>query len=372
MTIKSYFARSVEDALATAALELGADAMLLNSRKSPPESRHRGEYEVVFATERPIEENGERETAATSDARLSKEVAELKRELESMRRSLTRTLIAPPQMTAASPDLSDAYALLTASDVPPDLARELVERAQARLNPSRPRGVPRHGSFQQALAEELESRFRVTAALGRGESRPAIVALVGPPGAGKTTTLVKLAIHYGLAGRRPVLLLSADSYRVAATEQLRCFASILGVGFQALETVGALAQTIEENRGKELILIDTPGFGFHDIDNASELAGFFAVRNDIDIHLVLQSSMKPADLSRVADAFEIFRPGKLLFTKLDETNSFGPLFSEAARTGKPLSFFATGQRIPEDLETVTAGRMVELLLRGPAEARSAA
>jgi flagellar biosynthesis protein FlhF len=381
MIIKSYFSRSVEDAIATAALELGADAMLLNSRKSPPESRHRGEYEVVFAVDRPAPgEHGKAEPGVapppadhlSRSDRLSKQVADLKKELEGMRRSITRTFIAPPQMAAAPPDLSDAYALLTAHDVAPELARELVERAQARLGASRYRAGQRNASFQNALGEELESRFTVEARLGRGDTRPAIVALVGPPGAGKTTTLVKLAIHYGLAGRRPVLLISADNYRVAAGEQLRYFATILGVGFQALETVGALAQTIEENRSKDLILIDTPGFGFQDIDNAAPLAEFLSSRNDVDTHLVLQSSMKSADLSRVADAFEIFRPGKLLFTRLDETASFGPLFSEAVRTGKPLSFFATGQRIPEDLETAGTGRMVELLLRKTTEARSAA
>ncbi len=101
-----------------------------------------------------------------------------------------------------------------------------------------------------------------------------MAALVGPSGSGKTTTLVKLAVQYGLAGRRPVLLLSVDTYRIAAATQLRSFAAILGVGIQVLETVGALAQAIEENRGKELILIDTPGFGPADMEPTADWRSF--------------------------------------------------------------------------------------------------
>ena len=210
--------------------------------------------------------------------------------------------------------------------------------------------------------EELESRFRVDSALGKGAATPRIVALVGPPGAGKTTTLVKLAVTYGLASRRPMVLLSMDTYRVAAAEQLRAFAAILGVGVQVLDTVTALSQAIEEHRGKELIFIDTPGLTADDLENCSGLSHFLATRPDIDTQLVLSASMKSADLSHVVDTFEVFGPHRLLFTRLDETATFGPIFNEAARTGKPLSFFSTGQQIPEDLETARQNRLSELIL----------
>jgi flagellar biosynthesis protein FlhF len=223
-----------------------------------------------------------------------------------------------------------------------------------------------------ALVEELESRVTVEPLLGRGESRPRIVSLVGPPGCGKTTALVKLAVSYGLAARRPVLLLSIDTYRVAAAEQLRSYAAILGVGFHVAETVTALAQAIEENHGKELILVDTPGLGLDETADHSSLARFLSSRNDIDTHMVVSSSMKSADLSRVVDGFELFHPRRLIFTKLDETGSFGPILNEAVRTGKPLSFFTTGQRIPEDLQAATKNRLAELILGGTAGAAASA
>src|SRR5262249_44753982 len=149
---------------------------------------------------------------------------------------------------------------------------------------------------------------------------------------------------------------------IAAAEQLRSYAAILGVGFQVLDTTAALAQVIEENRSKELVLIDTPGLGFDDLETAAPLAQFLSTRRDIDTHLVLPASIKSADLTRIADAFGVFRPNRLVFTKLDETRSFGPILTEAARTGKALSFFATGQRIPEDLEEATGKRLWDLIL----------
>jgi flagellar biosynthesis protein FlhF len=109
------------------------------------------------------------------------------------------------------------------------------------------------------------------------------------------------------------------------------------------------------------------------MEDSGGLAHFLATRSDIDAQLVLSSSMKSADLTRVVDSFEVLRPQRLLFTKLDETGSYGPILNEAVRTSKPLSFFATGQRIPEDLEAVSRSRLAELILAGQCGgARSAA
>jgi flagellar biosynthesis protein FlhF len=386
MKIKSYFSHSVGDAIAQARSELGPDAMLVNSRKASPEARHLGDYEVVFASDAPANSQGLPALPASPEAapapaeRLCADVAELKKELENMRRVLARSVFASPQALGAAPSLADAYSALAASEVSPELAREVVQSAEQRIRGTGSGGAaagqPNRsidaGAFEQALVEELQSRFTVQATLGRGPATPRIVALVGPAGAGKTTTLVKLAVNYGLAARRPILLLSADTYRVAAAEQLRSYAAILGVGFQIVETISALAQAIAENSGKDLIFIDTPGMGAGDLDDSTPLARFLSTRGDIDTHLVLSASMKSADLSRMVDSFESFGAQRLLFTKLDETGSFGPILNEAVRTGKPLSFFTNGQKIPEDLEAAS-GRLVELLLsRRAARARSAA
>jgi flagellar biosynthesis protein FlhF len=356
MKLKSFFAADMNAALSLARRELGPDAMLVDTRPAPPESRHLGQCEVVMAL------NAEAEPASLESAgapdpqhhRLSAGMAELQRKLERI-----ASTIAKSSMNAGDPggELGQAFAGLLDNEVDAELAHEVLSRLRGAGAPPAP------GQVDRMLRSELARRFTADAALGRGTERPRIVALVGPCASGKTTTLVKLAVLHGLSTRRPTQLLSIDCYRIAAAEQLRSYAAILGVGFQALDTTAALAQALEENRHKDLILIDTPGYGPKDMDAAEDLGRLLAARDDIDTHLVLTASMKSADLRRVVDRFEVFRPRKLLFTKLDETETFGPILNEAVRTGKPVSFLAAGQQIPDDLEPARADRILDLVLR---------
>src|SRR6185503_9373554 len=123
------------------------------------------------------------------------------------------------------------------------------------------------------------------------------------PGAGKTTTLIKLAARYGLACRRPVQILTADVFRVAAAEQLRSLAAILGIGCDVAETPRALAQLLDQHRAKELLFIDTPGLSAREMNDGVDLARLLASHPAIDTHLVLAASMKPADIARVIDQY---------------------------------------------------------------------
>lgn len=362
MKIKSYYAGSVAAAIEQARQELGSEAVIVESRRTAVEHRNLGDYEVVVGLLEEETRESPSAPAATDSGKLSEEMAEMRRQIEMMRQSISRNLLTAPRWSLANSEMADAFSALVAEEVDPELARDIVDAAHTRAA---------GGDSGATVRAELERRFRVNPVLGREGAGRRVAAFVGPPGGGKTTTLVKLAIAYGLTGRRPVQLLSMDNFRVGGAEQLRCYAAILGAGFQALETVGALAQALEEHCGKDLILIDTPGYGSREMDHAADLARFLAGRRDIDTHLVLTASMKSADLGRVAAQYEIFRPANLLFTRLDETGSVGPLFSLAARTGKALSFLGTGQQIPEDLEPAVAERMSDRLLARVRRARAA-
>jgi flagellar biosynthesis protein FlhF len=220
-------------------------------------------------------------------------------------------------------------------------------RRDAPLDPAR---------LRAAVVGGFCSEFRADPSIAR------VTALVGPPGVGKTATIAKLAVRYGLSCSKPAMLISFDTIRVAACEQLRSYASILGIGFQAVDTNRALAQALEEHRSKDLILIDTPGFAFRDLEGAGDTAEFLARRTDIQKQLVLPATMRSSDLARYAQAYAPFAPSHLIFTRLDEAQFLGPLLSETVRSGMLLSFLGTGQKVPEDLDLADAGTLVNRLL----------
>jgi flagellar biosynthesis protein FlhF len=365
MRLKSYFTPTVEAALRMARAELGENAMLVQSRKASAEAQHLGSYEVVFAVDeggarRPVPGRppGPGDSPAAVEI-LTRQVMQLRRQVE----RLADTLNSPPTgagtagQRLADPAGEDLYRELVRADVAPDLARRLAERA-AGEDPACP--ASRH-----VLARALETLVSISPRLGaprKDAERARVAALVGPAGAGKTSMLIKLAARYGLGARRSCQLLSADTSRIGAAEELRSYAAILGVGCEIHETVRALEHGIEECRRKHLILIDTPGFGGKDLGPGQELAEFLASQPEIDVHLVLPATARAADLKRMLERFAAFEPDQLIFTRLDECTTSGGLLTAAAESGLPISFLSDGQTIPDDFAEASALRLAGALL----------
>jgi flagellar biosynthesis protein FlhF len=210
----------------------------------------------------------------------------------------------------------------------------------------------------QETEQEIGNRVGTQSEVGR------VTVLIGPPGAGKTTTLVKLAVSAAIAGGRAVRLISADTQRIGAAEQLRTYAAILGVPFQTAESMAALAQSIDSAPASSMLLVDTPGLSPALLsDLGGDLAALLGSRRDIDTHLVLTATARRSDLESAVGRFQIFRPSRLIFTRLDETDSLGAAFSVAARHEKPVSFFCNGQLIPEDIQPASRSVFVEALVR---------
>jgi len=357
MRLKSFFADTVEQAIGLARREMGPEAVLLNSKRSSPEARRLGAYEVVcaFAADAARVHAGSdsllssepRPAGAPADA-LMRDVSDLKQQMERLARSLSRCGVGLAA-AGSDPQLANVFAALTDAELDADLAYEVIAGISSPATPG-------------AVRSQLRRLANASPDLGRGNAAARIALLAGPPGAGKTSALVKLAVQQGLARHRRVQLLTLDTYRVAAADELQSYAAILGVGCQVLETIAALSQALAEHAHKDLILIDTPGLGRNELDGFEDLARYVATHPGLDTHLVLPASMRAADLKRAARQYAAFGPSKLLFTRLDETQTFGPLLSLSAHLGIPVSFVSRGQRIPEDLEPATADLLLDLLL----------
>jgi flagellar biosynthesis protein FlhF len=354
MKLKSYFADTIEEAISLARREMGPEAMLVNSKRSNADARHLGSYEVVCAAEVPqiAERDRARSPFGSTPApidRLSQDVSEIKHQMERLALTLARSSAGMVGI-ASDPELAGAFAALSAAELDADLAYDLIGRIGSPFRP-------------EALRDEFGRLLTVNAEIGREGSHPWTVALVGPPGSGKTTTLGKLAVQYGVTSRKAAHILTVDTQRVGASDQLRSYAAILGVGFEVLETTVALARALDEHQQKDLILIDTPGLAREELEGFEDLADFLSTFPGVDTHLVLPASMRTIDLKRIAGQYEIFKPAKLLFTRLDETETFGPLLSLSVRSGKPLSFITRGQRIPEDLQAAAKDLVLDMVLK---------
>lgn len=354
--VKSYFARSIQDAIELAGREMGPDALLLNSRPSPPEARHLGEFEVVFGSY-PQTRPAEVPAAAPTG-----EITGLRQQMDEIRSLLLRGDMTP----AAHSRQPLIERVLLDAGLEPSLAAEIELAVELRMSRrsvmeiSRPRKPLEWDPdvVVQETEQEIGNRVRTQSEVGR------ITVLIGPPGAGKTTTLVKLAVSVGIASGRAVRLISADTQRIGAAEQLRTYAAILGVPFQTAESTAALAQSIDSAPASSMLLVDTPGLSPALLsDLGGDLAALLGSRQEIDTHLVLTATARRSDLESAVGRFQIFRPSRLIFTRLDETDSLGAAFSVAARHDKPVSFFCNGQLIPEDIQPASRSVFVEALVR---------
>ena len=371
MKIKSYFSSSVEKAIQEARQELGPEAMLLTTRRSSPEARRLGAYEVVFGLPAQPQSTEARPAPAVD---LSLELQSLQSQLEEVKNALQ--LSSPRPQTAFASVPEELARELIDAGLDPELARTISEEAVSawRQAPQNPKSIRGGGHLRQFAIESIAKRLKIAPDFAPQTSdRARLVIFVGPPGAGKTVTLAKFAVQYCLAAQQSVRIVSVDPYRVASHEKLRALSSVMGVGFTPVSTLNEFHEALEEFRGKNIILVDTPGYSRAEMDGASDLAACLSRVSNKQIHLVLPASMNRAALASCLRSYEVFRPDYLLFTNLDETETHGAILSLAVESGKPLSYVANGQSIPEDLQPANSGALTAFLnLREPAEATSAA
>lgn len=196
---------------------------------------------------------------------------------------------------------------------------------------------------------------------------PRAEIFIGPTGVGKTTTIAKLASELSVTLRKKVALLTVDTYRIAAAEQLRTYASILEIPFRVIYSVDEMKQAAEDFKNYDYIMVDTAGHSQHNDELKTDIENYIRTLEDImdcENYLVLSATTKYRDLIDIADSYSELVAYKLIFTKMDETGAKGNLYNVRMHTGAPIGYITNGQNVPDDIAVFDAQRIVKNLLGG--------
>jgi flagellar biosynthesis protein FlhF len=373
MKIKTFYARTMAEALRNVKEEFGNEGLILSAKEFPTRSsywfREKPPVEVVAAIDTGHESELDLYTPAgdvdtprnesAAEAKSRTRLPKIDEEYSEMRRALY-SLTRPYGPSASLFSDAAAYELyhdLVANEVNEWLAYKLLDEAQLLLPPGARGQRP---ALAKAVTDVARKLIR-TDEDGNGLPAKKIIAFVGPTGVGKTTAAAKLAARLALE-KKKVVLLTTDIFRIGAVEQLKIYAGLMGLPCRAVAEAAELPRAIQEHIQRDYILIDTAGCCQRDLAAVQDLMAVLKESPDIERHLVLSATTKSLDMQEIVDRFGICNPDHLLFTKLDETSTFGPIFNELVRTQKPLSYIADGQRVPEDLHAVRGEQIVDIVL----------
>ncbi len=258
------------------------------------------------------------------------------------------------------------YSRLIEAQVSRELAGVLTAAVQAELNPEE---ITSAESVRSAMRRQVEGMIPVATVTTPGgkqaDGRPLTIALVGPTGVGKTTTIAKLAATYQLKHQLRVGLVTADTYRIGAVDQLRTYAGIIGVPLRVAMTAVEARAAVESMADCDVILIDTAGRSPADSRRLGELADMLALTRPHETHLVLSSTASEHSLRLAVRGFGGLRPDRLILTKLDEAVGMGVVLSVLREAAVQLSYLTTGQEVPADIEQGSSSRLAGLVLDGP-------
>ncbi|MGI6576351.1 MAG: flagellar biosynthesis protein FlhF [bacterium] len=369
MKIKRYLAPNFQSAIEKVKIDLGKDAIILRTKR-----RKKGGLLGFFGKElveitaalgdsaqiRPVPNLPATGSFPPGDM-LSNLQQEL-RELKKMVAGIASSQHSPMQIGG---ELLKAYRLLTdinnrllhngvtdanAAKILKELINQLPENAlddQQQVQ----------GTIEHIIAAQLNLCMPINLTNGLQ-----IVALVGPTGVGKTTTIAKLAAKFALHENKDVALITTDTYRIAAVEQLRRYAEIMDLPLEVVYAAAELKQAINRHKEKKLILIDTAGSSQHNVLQLSQLRDMLQYSAHLRTYLVLSLTTKYSDLLDIVQKFQRVKYDALLLTKMDETTSYGSILNIVMDTEKPFSYITTGQSVPDDIEPFQPLKMAKYIL----------
>ncbi len=424
MTIKKFQGRSKEEATEKAKAELGADAVVMNIKEIKPKglfkSFKRSLFEVTAAVEEsekqvnstvalknmqkmhetinmtadepiqipPVSSDAIDQSKAEQSAIefLKRNAGLLKKEdvgererieekLESLQSILEKQLVpekkeeeeeetAKPEgrKNENLPFIKVLYETLIMNEVNEKYVNQVIDELEK---------VNWNGSSVDAILsnvyQKMILKFGQPHAIDLSGKKPKVVFFVGPTGVGKTTTLAKIASRLKVEQGKKVAFLTADTYRIAAAEQLRIYANILDTPLVIIYSADELNQGIEQMENFDVILVDTAGFSHKCLDQKEDMKKLVQgmdKKYESEVYLVLSATTKYKDLMEIADVYKEISDYKLIFTKLDETTTYGNILNIKLYSQADVSYITNGQNVPDDIEIFNSQKMVKRLLGG--------
>jgi len=389
MAVKTFTAGSMQAAVAKVKESIGDDAIILSTRRIPvginnpygrdifevdAEKPPAGNAESCFQKKVPSRKSefDSRSGRAITDEEPSDEGwAAVKSELAVLKELMLLSQQAEEErQILRNPETHSIFTTLLRAGISDSRARQVVARAEERLASQTEREGVAPGKIGREVLSLLVGQVKVAdpfGLTGRPPEGRQVAAFVGPTGAGKTTTIAKLAAELFLKQGRKVGLISVDSYRIGAIDQLKTYASIMGIPFVPAFSREDLVSALSKLGRCEVILVDTAGQSHLDTPRMEELETILGSGVPLSVHLVLSAVTGRLDAREVVQRFSVLRPETLVFTKVDETRRAASIFDTMAEARLPLSLITNGQRVPEDLMVADKKNVLGLVLSNPSQ-----
>lgn len=382
MAVRKFRAKSIQEAVKKIKEDMGPDAMILSTKRISGGFRNpyaKAMFEVAAtplnglpgSQQQPVE--GMDRKSDLSDRpcnfRISEDIHEVNSEdrWNEIRAELLsiKDMICLLNQTGGFPDFLNMYpecinlyAKLVEAGISETKVHDFMKKCGVASNPQS------LGSEEitKRVLKEILSSISVFSPFGAGNGKRQLAAFIGPTGVGKTTTIAKLAAELSLKRKKRVGLISIDSYRIGAIEQLKTYAAIMGLPCLPAFSRRDLETAVRKMEGRDIVLIDTAGQSHLDRDRLSELCRLMEGNLSISSHLVLSTTTKMQDMREAADNFAILDPKTYVFTKVDETKRNGSIVDQVLTLKMPVSFVTNGQKVPEDIMPADKKKILKLIL----------
>ena len=382
MIIKKFQGKTENEAVEAAKKEMGGNIVIMNVRDLKKKGFFsffsRGQVEVTVA----LEEEGEKYTPVKKEENREtvqrrplpnvqgENSAVLEEKLDNLHALLEQQIQKPeeekPEEEPETPPseferlMKLLYNKLLDNEVDEKYANQIIDEMEKSAKPNMP--------FEYALTnvyQKMVLKFGKSEGIAPAENGTKVIFFVGPTGVGKTTTIAKLASHYIVDEKKKVAMITSDTYRIAAAEQLRIYASILEVPFRVVYSPEEIVQCLRVFAGFDYIFVDTSGHSYQNEEqkqNMEQIVHAVDSEAEKEIYLVLSATTKYKDLLKIVDTYSEITDYKLIFTKLDETNALGNLMNVKLHTDKMISYITCGQNVPDDFREFNPQSAVRQLL----------